>query len=225
MTPTLVTLDLDGTLWEHRELSRRALEAAWDLALREFPSMDRARLDQLHAEMADDACGSLARFERLLARAGVTREGLAVAMDNAFNEKRLDLLRADPGAPSVLQELRARGLTLGVITNGRAPVQRAKLARAGLEACFDFVLAGLGPEAKPAPDLFRAASRLAGSPADRCLHVGDSWEQDVMGAVGAGWRAVHLSSSGSRPRSHRRVRTIKRLEDLTRVLPLDTREE
>ncbi|HEV2786980.1 MAG TPA: HAD hydrolase-like protein, partial [Solirubrobacteraceae bacterium] len=54
---------------------------------------------------------------------------------------------------------------------------------------------------KPAPGIFRRALALAGAAPDegRALHVGDSLEADVAGALGAGLRAVLVARAGSWP--------------------------
>ena len=45
---------------------------------------------------------------------------------------------------------------------------------------------------KPDPGVFRRALELVGAPADRVVHVGDSWESDVQGARRAGIVPVWL---------------------------------
>jgi FMN phosphatase YigB (HAD superfamily) len=48
---------------------------------------------------------------------------------------------------------------------------------------------------KPHPAIFAAAREALGGPPGRAiLHVGDDWAADVVGAVGAGWRAGYLAA-------------------------------
>lgn len=45
---------------------------------------------------------------------------------------------------------------------------------------------------KPEPGVFRRALELVGAPADRVVHIGDSWDSDVQGARRAGLKPVWL---------------------------------
>lgn len=46
---------------------------------------------------------------------------------------------------------------------------------------------------KPHPSIFAAAQAAIGAPTPAvCLHVGDDWAADVVGAIRAGWRAAHV---------------------------------
>lgn len=103
----------------------------------------------------------------------------------------------------VLDELRALGIRIGLITNGPAASQRAKLAAAGIEEFFDVVVASgdLGV-VKPEAGIFRHALDALGVPASRAVHVGDNFDADVVGATDAGMRAVWINrDSTPAPRS------------------------
>ena len=92
----------------------------------------------------------------------------------------------------LLRSLRARGLMLGVISNWTGDLDDV-LLRVALREHFDFVLdsAHVGFE-KPHPDIFGEALRRAGCAARQALHVGDSPEHDVDGALASGLHAVLL---------------------------------
>jgi putative hydrolase of the HAD superfamily len=89
-------------------------------------------------------------------------------------------------------------MALGVISNwdDRLPVLLDEL---GVGDCFDVVLTshGVGAE-KPSPLIFERMRTLARvPPSARAVHVGDSFERDVCGAVGAGFEAVLVGASGA----------------------------
>lgn len=91
-----------------------------------------------------------------------------------------------------LRELRRRGKGLGVISNW--DVRLADVLReVGLQQEFDWVLisACVGVE-KPDPAIFQQALRGCGLPAERVLHVGDTREDDFVGAREAGLQALWL---------------------------------
>jgi putative hydrolase of the HAD superfamily len=100
----------------------------------------------------------------------------------------LDALRfsAYPDATATLPLLRERGLALVVVSNWDVSLPGV-LRDTGLARMLDGVVtsAAVGSP-KPAPRIFRAALALAGVPAERALHVGDSPEHDVAGARAAG---------------------------------------
>jgi HAD superfamily hydrolase (TIGR01549 family) len=94
-----------------------------------------------------------------------------------------------PGAREVLAALADRAdLALGLVTNGLAEVQRARIARLELDAYFDAVVVSseVGV-AKPAPAIFDVAfAQLADPPRASAVMVGDSLTSDLRGGRAAG---------------------------------------
>lgn len=84
------------------------------------------------------------------------------------------------------------GVQIGVISNWDHSLH-VVLSNLGIADRFDFVIASLefGHE-KPSIEIFREAERRAKADSTQCSHVGDDFGDDVLGAQGAGWRAVHL---------------------------------
>ncbi|HXD59338.1 MAG TPA: HAD-IA family hydrolase [Thermoleophilaceae bacterium] len=102
-------------------------------------------------------------------------------------------------ARPALEELRARGLRLVAASNWDASLPEV-LERTGLAPLLDGVVSSAMVGAtKPAPEVFRAALELAGAPAERALHVGDSLANDIAGARGLGMRAVLVAREGAGP--------------------------
>jgi YjjG family noncanonical pyrimidine nucleotidase len=91
-----------------------------------------------------------------------------------------------PGAVAVLDAL-SRRATLGLLTNGLATVQRARIARAELEVFFAGIFIGeeIGIQ-KPNPEAFHAALQGLHVSAQDTLYVGDDPSADVRGAHAAG---------------------------------------
>jgi putative hydrolase of the HAD superfamily len=106
---------------------------------------------------------------------------------------------AYPDAPPALTELRARGAALVVVSNWDVSLP-AVLREVGLEGMVDGVVtsAQVGSP-KPGRAIFEAALGLAGVPPERALHVGDSIEHDVHGALAAGIRPVLLRREDAEP--------------------------
>jgi putative hydrolase of the HAD superfamily len=99
-----------------------------------------------------------------------------------------------------LGALRARGLKLGIITNGETEFQGRHIAALGLAALVDTVLVsqteGLR---KPDAAIFRLAADRLGVTPDQCLFVGDNPAADILGAHAAGMRTAWFSGDASWP--------------------------
>jgi putative hydrolase of the HAD superfamily len=84
---------------------------------------------------------------------------------------------------------------VGIVTNGRPAVQRAKVAALGLAAQVDAVVLaaehGSG-RGKPDPEPFLAAAAALGVDAQRCVFVGDDPFRDVHGARRLGMKTIRI---------------------------------
>jgi len=112
-----------------------------------------------------------------------------------------------------LGELKARGLTLCLITNANLEML-AIYRELGLDRHLDFVATSEEAAAdKPDPAIFQLALDKAGVGADEALHVGDQYEMDVIGAQAAGMRAVLIDRDDVNPGiSYRpRITTLREL--------------
>lgn len=98
--------------------------------------------------------------------------------------------RAFPDVPAALARLRRRGLALLVVSNWDISLHE-RLDELGLTPQLDAVLTSAEAGArKPSPAIFQQALELAGANAVEAIHVGDSVEEDVAGAVAAGIEPV-----------------------------------
>ena len=105
--------------------------------------------------------------------------------------------RPYPEVPAVLGELGELGVARIVVSNWDVSL-REVLDRTGLAPLLDgIVISAEVGVAKPDPAIFERALALAGARADEALHVGDTPEADVAGALAAGLRARHLDRSGA----------------------------
>jgi len=93
------------------------------------------------------------------------------------------------------------GWRIGVLTNGRADIQRRKVAALGLIDFVDAVIfaaeCGDG-HGKPDRAPFEATLKALDVPADRAVFVGDDLAADIVGARRAGMRAIHVTRGGWR---------------------------
>lgn len=102
----------------------------------------------------------------------------------------------------LLRLLRARGVRLGIVTNGETDFQWRHIVALGLDAMVDAMLISQAEGLrKPDAALFhRAAERLGVTP-DQCLFVGDNPQADILGAHGAGMQTAWLKGEQTWPAS------------------------
>jgi putative hydrolase of the HAD superfamily len=105
--------------------------------------------------------------------------------------------RPYPEVPGVLAELGGLGVARVVVSNWDVSL-RGVLDDTGLAPLLDgLVISAEVGAAKPDPAIFERALEVAGASRGEALHVGDTVDVDVAGALAAGLRAVHLDRSGA----------------------------
>lgn len=91
-----------------------------------------------------------------------------------------------------LDALERQGLRLAVVSNWDQRLY-VLLDRLGLTPRFEFVLASARVGwRKPDPRIFQEALRRLELPPERVAHIGDSHEEDIVGAQGVGITPLHL---------------------------------
>jgi putative hydrolase of the HAD superfamily len=118
--------------------------------------------------------------------------------------------RCDESAPTVIAELKRRGRILGLASNYD---HRLHTVLAGLEPLGGIENVLVSAEVgwrKPARAFFEAICTQAGVGAHEVLYVGDDFDNDFTGAIGAGMEAVLLDAAPPR----KGIPMIARLEEL-----------
>lgn len=132
------------------------------------------------------------------ARLGLSAASVAHAIADHYTAEKERLVAPFPGAVETLVELRARGVRLGLVTNGSSEFQRKKLARFDLESLFEAIAIegelGVG-KPDPRPFLF-VLERMRLQPGDACM-VGDNLSADIAGAQALGMATVWNDHAGA----------------------------
>jgi len=191
-----VFLDALGTLVE--------LEPPWVSLRDRVPAevSDELLVKALRAEMAyyrehahegrDEA--SLAELRERCAAIVSEKLGLEITVDELVEAIRFS---AYPDVTPALRALRNRGLTLVAVSNWDCSLPRV-LERCGLDGLLDGTVTSAGTGSrKPDPGIFDAALELAGCEPGEALHVGDTPEEDVVGARAAGIRPLLIDRDGA----------------------------
>ena len=199
-----ILFDLDGTLVDDRERSRKLaesrMEAITSRAGRETAET-WARLSGVDPDSsAVDMNGPLSKAPR---REDITvaavalyqhghpwhraRELSKVIYDEADEiQRRRYTPHFFPGARETIEELRSTGFRLGVATNGEGSIARGVLEALDVLKLFDVVVgADMVKEGKPAPDMVLKACELAEALPEKTVYVGDQ-PTDAQAASHAG---------------------------------------
>ena len=124
--------------------------------------------------------------------------------------------RLFPETREVLEDLKNRGLRLGVISNFDS---RVYTVMRSLDILSFFNAVTISSEvgyAKPHPGIFQAAGRALDTAADHILLVGDSLIDDVQAGALAGMTTVLIDRRNKYPN----LSAFPRVSDLRQILPL-----
>lgn len=122
-----------------------------------------------------------------------------------------------PEAAEVIRALRARGLLVGVVTNGTSLLQNRKLDVSGLRPLLDIaVVSGDEGVQKPDPEIFRRAAARLGVACASCYYVGDHPVNDVQGSRAAGMHPIYIDAYGgcTPPDNVPEIHNLRELLDL-----------
>ena len=209
-----VFFDFYGTLagWPTAEALQQAAAAAEGITIEQAPiaaayRTANAYMDEENAKRPvqqrtqQERDAFFAEYERrLLADAGAPDVNLDIAA-RVWQRVRgaPEELTLYPDANAALAELRALGLTLGVISNMGLELD-ALLERLGIGAYLAVrSTTGSAGVSKPHPHIFRFALAQAGVRPAEAVHIGDSIPADVEGARGAGITPVFVQRTPGTP--------------------------
>jgi len=196
---TLITFDLDDTLWDVRPVLAKAEQRveAWlrhncPLVLQQY---DREALMQLRLRLLrerPELRHRISDLRREAMRLALLEAGYASAFASAASEQAFQEFIAARHEVEPFEEVEAslatlaRDRTLGALTNGNADVFRIGLGR-----FFSFAVRAEQLDAsKPDAEPFETALRNAATEARRAIHVGDHHEHDILGAQRLGITAI-----------------------------------
>jgi putative hydrolase of the HAD superfamily len=186
-----VFFDLDGTLFDRDAAVRALFAEQHGVFERWLGGIAREHFVERLLELDDHGHADKRATYGVLVR--------ELGLDAALGERLVDHYRdiyscfGGPFADALptLTALRARGLELGLITNGRVDTQAAKIERLGLAPFLDTVLISEREGVrKPDPQIYARAVERLGVAASEAWHVGDHPTADVAGAHAAGLTAV-----------------------------------
>ena len=225
-----IFFDLDDTLWAFSFNARDTFEEMYrkyeyDRYFRSFEhfyELYEKRNIELWAEYAD---GKVTKEElnrqRFLYPLEAVGEGDA-ALAKAFSDDFFAVIptksRLKPHAQEVLEYL-APKYNLYILSNGFQELQCHKMRSAGIDHYFKkVVLSDDIGVLKPWPEIFHFAMSATQSELRESLMVGDSWENDIMGAQGVGMHQVFYNVTGRTEFPFKPTYQITDLKELLQLL-------
>jgi putative hydrolase of the HAD superfamily len=202
-----VTFDIDDTLFSRHEAQRQTLR----IIVREF--------SHIFAGLNEEAIAN-AFFEADLEAIKAMDNGVSIKDSRVIRSKKfLSLLDLDQKYADAVNELYlktyplinipvegvlimlkqiAGKFQLGVVSNGSPDVQYRKLEKLGIKDIFDCII--ISDEVKvrkPDPRIFQIAAERLNIKPEKCLHIGDSYSADVVGAQNAGFMSCWFNPDNS----------------------------
>ena len=207
MTPKWIFFDLDDTLFDFSQASFISLLRLWDETpeIRDRFNNPEAFLDEYHIHNKHmwelHESGKISadflkpeRFRLTVAPERYDDETLKAM--RMLNDRYLWLLGecSSPveGAKYLLEDLSKKYL-IGVLTNGFTEVQYRKLRSTGLDRFIQRMVISdeIGIQ-KPDSRIFRYAEQETGATPETTVMIGDNPDNDIQGALNAGWSAIYF---------------------------------
>jgi putative hydrolase of the HAD superfamily len=231
---SLITFDIDDTLYSSTEFARMARENAIKGMIQAGLKMGLAEaLAELDEVVAEFTSNDEHHFDRLLQRMspaaldGINPALLIAAGVAAYRDTVHDSLLIYEDARECLKRFQALGYRLGVVSQGWTVKQAEKLVRLRILQYLDkraiFFSDQLGTS-KSNPKFYQRAAEHLKIKASESMHIGDRPDRDIDSANQAGWITVLSCRSG---RYHQRqgitpaAFTIHNFWDLLEIIERD----
>ena len=199
-----IFFDLDNTLFDHMRAEQATLIALLDSKPSLFAKVNREDFFRtydknntiLWKKMAD---GAISPEELKILRFEITFEEFNLnTIDYAeFSENYLSIYLQQTfvisNAVEILDYLKPK-YSLGILSNGFPKVQESKLSRLNMQSYFEYKIYSedVGV-AKPYPGIFSEAASKSKSEPFETVYIGDSYENDIVGAKNFGWQAIFFN--------------------------------
>ncbi|MFD5226576.1 beta-phosphoglucomutase family hydrolase [Microbacterium sp. NPDC058342] len=228
-----VLFDLDGVLTPTAEVHMRAWQHVFDDVLARWgvtePYSDADYFAYVDGKKRYDGVASMLRSRNIEIPWGeVTDPPQAETVCGIGNRKNAAFaaaLRSEgiapfPGSLALLEQLRAAGVPMGVVSSSKNAQE--VLGSAGIRDFFTVVVDGVVAErdhlaSKPAPDMFAEGARMLGVEPSVAVAVEDA-VAGVASAAAAGYAVVVGVDRGAGPQALRAAGATGIVDDLSRLL-------
>jgi len=224
-----VFFDLDHTLWDFEKNSESVIESLlvtydverlYNITAEQFIKKYKKINKKLwhlysHKKITKEELRN-SRFTKTLEKLGAKNKELGLLLEKEYIAKSPYQTALLEGTNEILDYLKPK-YRLHILTNGFKEVQHIKLHESGIKKHFNniFISEEMGFQ-KPDKEIFEAARKTAKVDTDACIMIGDSFENDIAGALNAGWKAIYFSSRKKRMKNPNlfQIRNLLELKDL-----------
>lgn len=192
--------DLDDTLYDQFLPFKQAFIRQFDL-----PHLPIEALYKLSRQLSDELFeasenGQMTKEEMHIYRLKASLEyfdqkisdSQALAFQREY-EREQGVIQLSPKTIELLDWCQGLDCSLGLITNGPAEHQAAKIKQLGLSTWFSdqlTLISGQVGFAKPHRQIFKLAQSKIGCEAREICYVGDAYVNDIVGAKSVDWQAI-----------------------------------
>ena len=227
-----VIFDIDDTMYDYTEGNRQGIQAVRQYCFREMgvsaevfdQALKRSRQMRESVLGMDNAAvhSRLLRYQCMLELLGLPVFPHAAAMCELYWKTLLAGMKCMPGLKEFLQDLKRRGIQVGVGTNMTAYIQFKKLEQLNVTPWIGWMVTSEEAGAqKPNSRFYDYCCRKAGCRAEECLFIGDGLEGDIKGPLEYGMAAARYCPGREAvkntdeviPASHNAYMTIHSFEE------------
>lgn len=201
-----IFFDVDDTVYDHLIPFRKAVQS-WAAHIEQFPYEAAYHRMRYYSDLLSHELGGAGQMEQGASTELMRRRRFQLALQEfslALTEQEAEKIQQAylscqfeiecfAGMKELIQQLQARGVLVGLLTNGAEAHQRRKIEALGLDKLVAnehiFISGAYGID-KPDPRIFQLINKQTGTNPAHCTYVGDSWRNDVVGAHRAGWSVV-----------------------------------
>ncbi|WP_157796479.1 HAD family hydrolase [Bacillus sp. FJAT-45037] len=224
----VIAFDLDNTLYNHEYAFKRAIrscyksmqqmwhekkESVHNVAFETWFTTYKYYSDQLWPDYENKRInGQTYRRSRYLQAMAEHKLPRNKKEADAFHAQYYDtvhlFIQPDPILHELLSWLIGDGVRMGILSNGATKTQKNKIKQLEIEQFFTPSAVLVSEEVqieKPDPRLFQLLDHRLQTDGLKKLFIGDSWEQDMIGATAAGWDALYVNTRNQRPSSNLKV--------------------
>lgn len=199
-----IIFDLDDTIYDQFLPFQQAYELAFHI---DEPIdiyklyMDSRKYSELVFDLTENGEMDITDMHAYRIQEAFKEQSIVIDREDAltFQSEYLDQqskITVVPEIQQVLNLCKEQGIEIGIITNGPSQHQRMKMKALGLEKWFDnerIIISSEVDCAKPNKDIFEVAEKQFGIEANDTYYIGDSFRNDVVGAISAGWKIIWVN--------------------------------
>lgn len=205
----MIIFDLDDTLYNQLDVFKNAIEAVFkDRKLKENTLVELFEHRQQYSNQAlvlyqkklmSQEEMYIYRISQAFSAIGIQidrKEALSFQEAYSYFQTHLSL---DSQMEKVLDYLSDKNYLIGLLSNGSVKHQHKKIDQLSLSKWIkpehQFVSGHFGID-KPDPNLFLEVEKIVPKPKETLIMIGDSYENDILGARKVGWQSIFLDKYG-----------------------------